>query len=349
MRLVSGWMVVVLAAFGGGCAADEGLARVNDEAERGDAIPFEVFASFERIEGGNPLIALEPPLWAAATHAIVVDETVHYYWSRREPDRRWLLMHATAPVDHPTDITQDARNPIVVPSEKGFDDEAVEYPFPFLNPADGRFYMYYRGKGKGMPEQTGLLVCAGDMGQWKRVSSGPVIAATAEHELDGATHPSIAIDADTIHIVYTGKATRSYHDGLTMCHATAPTSDPASVMKNPANPVFTGSGQAWDRRAVRETELFKGPQYYHILYGGFDGDLWRIGHVRTRDFRTFEPNPHNPIFEPSTDPNAWDSEGVLTGQVIEIGDEYYMLYAGKRGREWQTGLAKARLSSPSMP
>ena len=29
-------------------------------------------------------------------------------------------------------------------------------------------------------------------------------------------------------------------------------------------------------------------------------------------------------------------------QVIEIDNIYYMVYAGKRGNEWQTGLAKAR-------
>ena len=124
-----------------------------------------------------------------------------------------------------------------------------------------------------------------------------------------------------------------------MCHATAPTSDPALVTKNPANPVFTGSGEVWDSKAVRETELFKGPQYFHILYGGFDGDVWRIGHVRTRDFQTFEPNPDNPIFTPSDDPNAFDCDGVLTGQIFEVGDTYAMLYAGKKGQEWQTGLA----------
>jgi len=33
---------------------------------------------------------------------------------------------------------------------------------------------------------------------------------------------------------------------------------------------------------------------------------------------------------------------VLTPQVIEIGDTYYMVYAGKKGNEWQTGLAKTR-------
>ena len=32
-----------------------------------DAIPFEVFASFKRVENGQPILALEPPQWAAAT------------------------------------------------------------------------------------------------------------------------------------------------------------------------------------------------------------------------------------------------------------------------------------------
>jgi hypothetical protein len=304
----------------------------------GEAIPFELFASFERIEG-NPIIALEPPLWAAATHAIVVDDTVNYYWSRRDRDRRWELMHSTAPVADPTDITHDPRNPIVLPSETGFDDTAVEYPFPFRNPFDGRYYMYYRGKGRDAPEQTGLLVSSGDMGSWARVVPTPVISADAEHERDGATHPSVAIEGDTIHIVYTCKATPSYEDGLTMCHATAPIDDPASVTKDPANPVFGGSGADWDRRAVRETELLRGPEYFHILYGGYDGETWRIGHVRTRDFRTFEANPHNPVFTPSDDPEAWDADGVLTPQVVLIDGRYSMVYAGKKGNEWQTGLA----------
>ncbi len=304
-----------------------------------DAIPYEMFASFKRIEQGNPIISLPPPLWAAATHAIVVDETVHYIWCKRYVDRRWVMMHATASMSDITDITQDKRNPIVGPSADGFDNAAVEYPFPFLNPVDGKYYMYYRGKGETTPEQTGLLVSDGDLGEWRRVQPTPVISADAEHELHGSTHPSVAIEGDTIHIVYTGKATKSFGEGLTMCHATAQTKNPAQVTKNPANPVFTGSGKAWDSKSVRETELFKGPQYFHILYGGFDGEVWRIGHVRTRDFSDFEPNPYNPVFTPSDDLDAFDCDGVLTGQIFEINDTYVMLYAGKKGNEWQTGLA----------
>jgi len=311
-----------------------------------DAISFDFFVSFKRIEKGNPILSLHPPLWAAATHAIVDDSTVHYYWCKRELNQhgeRWTLMHATAPVDDPTSITQDHRNPILVPSRSGFDNTAVEYPFPFLNPADGKYYMYYRGKGKDTPEQTGVLVSDSDMGKWRRIQQAPVIPADTEHEADGSTHPSVAIVDDLIHIVYTGKATESYDYGLTMCHATAPTSDPSSVTKNPANPVFKGSGEVWDSWTIRETELIKGPQYFHILYGGYDGEVWRIGHVRTRDFRTFEPNPHNPIFTPSSDRDDWDCDGILTAQIVKIGGTYFMLYAGKKGQEWQTGLAKTQM------
>ena len=174
----------------------------------------------------------------------------------------------------------------------------------------------------------------------RKILSSP---ADTEHERHGSTHPSVVVEGDTIHIIYTGKATRSFGEGLTMCHATAPTDNPASVTKNPANPVFTGSGQTWDSQSVRETELFKGPQYFHILYGGFDGEVWRIGHVRTRDFRDFEPNPHNPVSTPSDDPDAYDCDGVLTGQILKIGDIYAMLYAGKKGKEWQTGLATIQM------
>ena len=73
----------------------------------------------------------------------------------------------------------------------------------------------------------------------------------------------------------------------TICHATAPISDPAHVTKNPFNPVFSGSGQSWDRYGVREAEILKGPGYCDIFYGRYDGTEWTIGHVRTRDFIKF--------------------------------------------------------------
>ena len=37
----------------------------------------------------------------------------------------------------------------------------------------------------------------------------------------------------------------------------------------------------------------------------------------------------------------WDCDGILTPQIFEAGDAYYMLYAGRKGHEWQSGLARA--------
>ena len=315
--------------------------RIPTRPAKRESIPFEVFASFKRIATGNPIIACDPPQWAAAAHGIIVDDTLHYIWGWNRDDR-WVLMHSTAPADRPWEVEHDPRNPILSPSEAGWDDKSVEYPFPFWNPADETFYMYYRGEGHSSPEQTGLLASDGDLGQWRRVGTTPVILADTEHERWGATHPSVAVVGDTIHIVYTGRPTGSCEEGVTSCHATAPTSDPANVTKNPANPVFTGTGQPWDSFGVREAELFVGSEYIHMLYGGCDGKTCRIGHVRTRDFRTFEPNPHNPVFTPSPGPDAWDCDSVLTPHVIETGDSYTMIYAGRKGNEWQTGLAIAR-------
>ena len=302
-----------------------------------EALSFEFFVSFKRLEQGNPVFAGKPPEWAAAAHAIVVEDVVHYLWALREQkDRRWQMMHSFAPASDPSAVKHDRRNPILSPSADGFDSMATEYPFPFWNPGDRTYYAYYLGRRKHVPKQTGLLVRGGDFGQWRRVRPGPVIAAEAEYERDGSSHPSVAVVGETIHIIYTGESKQP----PVICHAYASVSDPAGVTKDPANPVFRGTGEVWDSRGVREAEVFKGPHYFHLLYGGYDGKVWRIGHVRTRDFREFEPNPHNPVFVPSSDPQAWDCDGILTPQVFEAGDFYYLLYAGKKGKEWQTGLAK---------
>ena len=79
-------------------------------------------------------------------------------------------------------------------------------------------------------------------------------------------------------------------------------------LANP-NPIFKGSGQTWDSCGVREAEIFTGPRYFHFFYDGFDGEVWRGGYVRTRDFRTFEPNPYNPVSPPRQIPTL----GTATG------------------------------------
>ena len=338
MKLIIVITVAALALLRASVALCASGPDAGGKAKAKDPIPFELFASFKRISKGNPIFYCKPPQWAAAAHAMVVGDKVHCLWARRKKGNYWVMMPSTAPASDPAKVTHDPRNPVVVPGSQGaFDDFTTEYPFPFRNPADGRFYVYYLGRRRRVPKQTGLLVGDGDFGKWARVRTAPVIAADTPYEKLGSSHPSVAVDGETIHIIYTGESAKP----PVICHATASTKDPAAVTKDPANPIFTGTGKKWDSNGVREAEIFKGPRHYHILYGGREENTWRIGHVRTRDFRTFEPNPHNPIFTPTGEAGSWEGKGILTPQVFQAGGCYYLLYAGFNGKEWQSGLAKA--------
>jgi hypothetical protein len=304
------------------------------------SIPFELFTKFERVENASPLLVVPAPEWAAAAHAIVIDDTIHYIWSRRDKDNFWDLRHSYALVDQPEKLIHDPRNPFMSPPESGMDSKSMEYPCPFYNPEDGKYYMYYLVKSNEGPEpapkQTGLLVSEGDMGAWERVLDVPVIKSEFEHEKIVAGHTSITIVGDTIHIFYT--CMESWEKGPSLCHATAPLSDPAKVTKDPHNPIFKGSGEEWDAYGVREAEILAGPEYFHIFYGGRNRErIYEIGHIRTKDFNNFEANPYNPIFRVAEDSSAWDSDGLLTPQVFKAGDSYYMLYAGLNGEGWNNG------------
>lgn len=307
-------------------------------------LPFETAADFEPLADTNPVIAARqdrpvPDDWAAAAHYVVVDETVHYLWGARDIDTPlWRVLHSTAPRDRPWDVTDDPANPVLSPVDGTFDQRSAEYPVPFEDPADGEYYAYYLARGDDGTAATGLVTAAGgDLSRWTRVRDRPVIAATEPYEERGAAHPSAVVDGDTVHIVYTA---RSGHGEFTLCHATAPTADPADVTKNPDNPVFTGSSDPWDADGVREGELYLGPEYVHLFYGGRADDTWRVGHARTTDFSTFEANPANPVL--SGTEGTFDERGVLTPFVREIDGRFLMAYAGTDGSEaygWQTGVA----------
>jgi len=62
MRLVLICMVLLLAVCWTSTAIGQPQPDPGEQAKGEDAIPFEVFAGFKRIEKRNPIIALRPPL-----------------------------------------------------------------------------------------------------------------------------------------------------------------------------------------------------------------------------------------------------------------------------------------------
>jgi len=199
-----------------------------------------------------------------------------------------------------------------------------------------------------MNVQSRVVKAGDDYSSWERVRSDPVIPFGRVYDSHGAAHASVAVTDDTIHILYTGRPTVSTTD-CTLAHATAPISDPAAVEKDPNNPVFRGLDEWWDEAEVREGELYVGPEYFHIFYGGSDEETWRCGHVRTKDFVDYEANPENPILTGTS--GTFDEAGVLMPFVDRIAGRFRMIYAGNNGTgtwdsewgsdTWQTGMASS--------
>jgi len=327
-----------------------------DRMTQQTTISFDTFGRWTKRREANPIIetrAEEEIDWAAAAHYIVDSGIVHYLWGAKDASADvqggyWQLMHSKAPVADPTDVTQDPTNPVLSPSDFSFDDTRTEYPSPFRNPLDGNIYAYYLGENEAGIEQTGMLARSDETySSWTRMQPEPVIRAENSYDDHGAAHASAVVVGDETHLLYTARATGSTTD-CTLAHATAPLSDLTAVQKDPTNPVFSGLEEWWDEAGVREGELYAGPEYFHILYGGSDGETWRCGHVRTKDFDEFEPNPYNPILTGTK--GDFDEHGTLTPCVGTINGTYWMLYAGNdagetRGTDywgddrWQTGWA----------
>jgi hypothetical protein len=101
MRLVILIGILSIAFFRTSTALCRPQPNPGDEAKAQDAISFDVFASFKRIRKGNPVFACKPPEWAAAAHAIVTGDTIHYLWARRKVNNYWMMMHSTARIPFP--------------------------------------------------------------------------------------------------------------------------------------------------------------------------------------------------------------------------------------------------------
>jgi predicted GH43/DUF377 family glycosyl hydrolase len=65
---------------------------------------------------------------------------------------------------------------------------------------------------------------------------------------------------------------------------------------------------------------------------------WSISHALSPDGVTWYLYDRNNVFSTSSNPN-FDDEWVIDPDVIVVGDEYYMYYAGHDGVRWKGGLA----------
>ena len=87
---------------------------------KSDLIPFEAFVGFNRLKKVNPILACEPPEWAAAAHAMVVDGPYTTCGLDGNKATNWILITVRLPWGRPLSDQTRPEEPCPVAFEGRF-------------------------------------------------------------------------------------------------------------------------------------------------------------------------------------------------------------------------------------
>lgn len=206
------------------------------------------------------------------------------------------------------------RNFIVDVGAKGsFDDSDVLDPgvVAFKN----RVFLYYSGVGTG-PNSVGLAISDDGVHFEKH---GSVIVGRS---------PSVVVSEDKIFMIFQnddGKGFRGFY--------LAESTDGINFKKCSDAPVLGGHENGWDK-FVTTARIYKENDTFLLLYGGspdLNDQPDFFGLARSKDLRTWEKHPGNPIFGLGAKGEE-DGGAIWFPALIDIGSHYVIIYEGSRGR-----------------
>jgi hypothetical protein len=140
---------------------------------------------------------------------------------------------------------------------------------------------------------------------------------------DDINRPVVLKRADGYHMWYTGQARGHSRIGY------ATSADGTSWRRASDQPVLSFE-KPWERVAVMCPQVIwdETQKLFRMWYsGGGQYEPDALGYATSRDGRTWNKHPDNPVFRP--DPgNPWEQNRVTGAQVVKQGDWYLMFYIG---------------------
>ena len=195
-----------------------------------------------------------------------------------------------------------------------FDGEGIRSPATVV--FRGILHLYYSASGKG-PNSIGLAVST-DGEQFTKL--GKVLEGEA---------PDVLIARDTLFMVYQKRDQSGYKVFLAFS-TDGRTFTPAGLQ-----PVLEGAAGRWDAKSVLTPRVWFFNDVFYMLYGGstdFMDEPEFFGLARSKDLRTWETHPGNPIFGAGLHGTA-DGGAIRSPAITESGGWIVMLYEGSRGKQ----------------
>jgi len=179
----------------------------------------------------------------------------------------------------------------------------------------GQVYLYYSALGKG-PNSIGLAVSTNGE-EFTKV--GKVLEGRA---------PDVLVVRDTLFLIYQKRDPAGYKIYMAF------SIDGRKFTPLSPHPVFTGEAGRWDAKSVSSPRLWVQNNFYYMLYGGstdFENEPEFLGLARSKDLRTWEAHPGNPVFGAGMH-GAADGGAIWSPAVYETETWIVMLYEGSRGK-----------------
>jgi hypothetical protein len=228
--------------------------------------------------------------------------------------------HATS-----TDLsawTWDAA-PVILPGASGWDSSHVDHPWVMLNGTGPGYIMYYSGWKSGTQMQTGIAT-SGDLYNWTKYGSGPVLASSASGWDSWNTgNGVVAYESGTWKMWYAGSSV-STGGGNQLGYATS--SDGFNWSKYASNPVLArGGAGAIDQDDLQLETVRSWGGVYHAYFACNRPTAYRVCYANSTDGTSWAKYA-NAVVGPSG--SGWESGNAWPGDVVVNGGHFILFYSG---------------------
>jgi predicted GH43/DUF377 family glycosyl hydrolase len=215
--------------------------------------------------------------------------------------------------------------PVLAPSGAGWDSRFTAAPVVWKE--EEAFFMLYMGWDEPKGARSFGLARSEDGLAWERAPENPVLSGGPDPwEAAGLEAGSLVKDRQQYWLYYTG-----FDQNKRCAIGLATSKDLVSWDKHLANPLMAGE-QGWEERGVAFPAVVRGLQEERLMVYGAYGPgpaFWgamQLGTAHSKDGVKWQRVERDPTFR-ACPVSCWDA-GVEIHQVMQVGDQYAMLYEG---------------------
>lgn len=245
---------------------------------------------------GNPVLSTSEAGWdsnyiAANGCAIVVDETVYYYY--QGSDENGTSRIGLAISEDGYNFTKKGEVVVDIGRDGTWDCSAVADPYVIEH--KGKYYMYYLGTNEVDVQRLGVAVSEDGI-HWTKNSRNAIldVGVAGTFDENGLGEPSVIYQAPYFYMLYTGRnASEQRNIGL------AVSVDGVNWKKYNTEGLFTGNTD-WNRQVICDTTFLLCMGDLNVYYGGGDVaspdenlngsiGLFKVDITQNRDLYQFIP------------------------------------------------------------